>query len=148
MTVPPAPRVCRGIAEFRAALALSPGLMEAQVGVGMAKLSAGDTDAARSELSLYYDDDLAGPGTSLRGVDNITMSSSKDLYVAEDGDDMEICVITAQGVVAPFLRVEGHAGSELTGVAFNPAGNRLYFSSQRGTDGAGITFEVRGPFRT
>jgi hypothetical protein len=107
-------------------------------------------DAARSTLSLYYDDDLAGPGTSLRGVDNITMSSSssKDMYVAEDGDDMEICVITAQGVVAPFLRVEGHGGSELTGVAFNPAGDRLYFSSQRGTDGAGVTFEVRGPFRT
>jgi len=33
---------------------------------------------------------------------------------------------------------------------FNPAGNRLYFSSQRGTTGsssAGITYEVTGPFR-
>jgi secreted PhoX family phosphatase len=86
-------------------------------------------------------------GTPLRGVDNITMARSKDLFVAEDGDDMEICVITPDGVVATFLRLEGHAGSELTGVAFNPAGDRMYFSSQRGTDGAGVTFEVYGPFR-
>ncbi len=103
--------------------------------------------AATQELGVLYDDDLVSSGTPLRGVDNITMAHSKDLYVAEDGDDMEICVITPEGVVATFLQLEGHAGSELTGVAFNPAGNRLYFSSQRGTDGAGVTFEVRGPFR-
>jgi secreted PhoX family phosphatase len=104
--------------------------------------------AATSQLDLLYDDDLAGSGTSLRGVDNITVSKAKDMYVAEDGDNMEICIITPDDVVAPFLRVEGHTGSELTGVAFNPAGNRLYFSSQRGTDGAGVTFEVHGPFRS
>ncbi len=38
--------------EFRAALALAPDLMEAQVGIGMAKLSAGDADAARKELGV------------------------------------------------------------------------------------------------
>jgi tetratricopeptide (TPR) repeat protein len=38
--------------EFRAALALAPGLPEAQVGVGMAKLSAGETEAARAELAV------------------------------------------------------------------------------------------------
>ncbi|MCM0673257.1 PhoX family protein [Micromonospora phytophila] len=104
--------------------------------------------AATSELGLLYDDDLTVSGTPLRGVDNITMSHSKDLYVAEDGDNMEICVITPAGVVATFLQLEGHAGSELTGVAFNPAGDRLYFSSQRGVNGAGgVTFEVYGPFR-
>jgi secreted PhoX family phosphatase len=63
---------------------------------------------------------------------------------------MEICVITPDDIVAPFLRVTGHSTSEICGPAFSPAGNRLYFSSQRGTTGsaaAGVTFEVTGPFR-
>ena len=38
--------------EFRAALALNPELSEAQVGVGLAKLSAGDAPAAREALSV------------------------------------------------------------------------------------------------
>jgi hypothetical protein len=37
--------------------------------------------------------------------------------------------------------------TELTGPAFSPSGKRLYFSSQRGAR-LGMTFEVRGPFRT
>jgi hypothetical protein len=39
--------------------------------------------------------------------------------------------------------------SEITGLAFDPSGTRLYFSSQRGPapGGAGITYEVTGPFR-
>ncbi len=64
---------------------------------------------------------------------------------------MEICVITPDDVVAPFLRITGQSSSEITGPAFSPAGNRLYFSSQRGTSGSssgGITYEVTGPFRT
>jgi hypothetical protein len=62
---------------------------------------------------------------------------------------MQLCLITPQRVVAVFLQLEGHTGSEITGPAFNPAGDRLYFSSQRGRDnrGLGMTFEVRGPFR-
>ena len=53
-------------------------------------------------------------------------------------------------IVAPFLRITGQSGSEITGPAFSPAGNRFYFSSQRGTSGSssgGITYEVTGPFR-
>jgi protocatechuate 3,4-dioxygenase beta subunit len=38
--------------------------------------------------------------------------------------------------------------SELTGPAFDPSGQRLYFNSQRGPDGRGLTYEVRGPFRS
>ncbi|WP_433380292.1 hypothetical protein [Streptosporangium sp. CA-115845] len=41
--------------------------------------------------------------------------------------------------------------SEITGPAFTSAGNRLYFSSRRGTSGSssgGITYCVTGPFRT
>ena len=105
-------------------------------------------NAAAQSFSLFYDDDLAGPQTELRGVDNITMSRSKDLYVAEDGDDLQVCLITPDEVVSPFLQLVGHDSSELTGVAFNPRGDRLYFSSQRGTDGKGVTFEIHGAFRS
>jgi secreted PhoX family phosphatase len=102
----------------------------------------------------------------LAGVDNITVESgSGDLYVAEDGDDMEVVLITTEGQVTPFARIveDGHDSSEVTGPVFNPAGDRLYFSSQRGpsrrTTGdilegvpsdvpnGGVTYEVTGPFR-
>ena len=42
----------------------------------------------------------------------------------------------ATTIVAPFLRMTGQSGSEITGPAFSPDGTRLYFSSQRGTTGA------------
>ncbi|NYV77930.1 alkaline phosphatase PhoX [Streptomyces sp. UH6] len=109
-------------------------------------------DAAAQTISLAYDDSLVTSGTApLTGVDNVTGTASGDLYVAEDGGNLEICVITPQGVVAPFLRVGGQSASEITGPAFSPDGRRLYFSSQRGTSGSssgGITYEVTGPFRT
>jgi secreted PhoX family phosphatase len=106
-------------------------------------------NASASTLDLSYDDSLVA-NPPLTGVDNITGARSGDLYVAEDGGNMEINIITRDGVVAPFLRVLNQSSSEITGPAFNPAGNRLYFSSQRGTAGqvwGGITYEVTGPFR-
>jgi uncharacterized protein len=113
-------------------------------------------DPAASTISVLYDAN-AIPNPPLTGVDNITAHRpSRDLYVAEDGGDMQIVLITAPtdgsaGVVAPFLGITGTTGSEITGPAFDPSGRRLYFSSQRGTregqPGTGITFEVTGPFR-
>ncbi|HET8658105.1 MAG TPA: alkaline phosphatase PhoX [Micromonosporaceae bacterium] len=109
-------------------------------------------DAALQRLDIAYDDSLVPGGAApLTGVDNITGASSGDLFVAEDGGNMEINVITPAGVVAPFLRILGHTGSEVTGPAFSPDGSRLYFSSQRGTTNNvanGVTYEVRGPFRS
>lgn len=105
-------------------------------------------DAVRSRLSVAYDDAVAA--APLTGVDNITGSSAGELFVAEDGGDMQICVLTPEGRVAPFLQLVGHGSSEVTGPALTPDGRRLLFSSQRGTRGtsaAGMTFEVRGPFR-
>jgi hypothetical protein len=107
-------------------------------------------DAASSSLSLAYDAASVPAPAPLTGVDNITGTPGGDLYVAEDGGNMEINVITRQGVVAPFLRLVGQSSSEITGPAFSPDGRRLYFSSQRGTSGdssGGITYEVTGPFR-
>lgn len=105
-------------------------------------------DVPERRLSLAYDD--AVPGAPLTGVDNVVGSEVGELFVAEDGGDMQVCVITAGGHVAPFLRVAGHPRSEVTGPAFSPDGTRLYFSSQRGATGRssdGVTYEVRGPFR-
>ncbi|CUU54137.1 Secreted phosphatase, PhoX family [Parafrankia irregularis] len=107
-------------------------------------------NASAQSLSIVYDAAQAGANPPLTGVDNITGSRAGDLFVAEDGGNMEINIITPDGIVAPLLRVDGHSGSEITGPAFTPAGDRLYFSSQRGTTNsstAGITFEVTGPFR-
>ena len=50
------------------------------------------------------------------------------------------------------MQVTGQDDSEVTGPAFGPSLQRLYFSSQRGEDGpdllgmSGITYEVTGPF--
>lgn len=103
-------------------------------------------DAAASRMTVVYDDSAVTSGTPvLRGVDALTVSRTRDVFVGEDGDDMQINVIRGE-LVAPLLQVTGQSTSEITGIAFNPAGDRMYFSSQRGTGGAGITYEVRGPF--
>ncbi|MDY7086065.1 MAG: DUF839 domain-containing protein [Actinomycetota bacterium] len=107
---------------------------------------------AASTYELAYDDNLVSSGTApLTGVDNVTGSPSGDLYVAEDGGSMDICLISpSSATVSVFLRITGQSTSEITGPAFTPAGDRLYFSSQRGTSGAssgGITYCVTGPFR-
>jgi secreted PhoX family phosphatase len=106
-------------------------------------------DTRSERMSLIYDA-AAVDRAPLTGVDNITGSSrSGDLFVAEDGGDLEIVMITPDDEVARLLRVTGdeHRGSELAGPALNPTGDRFYFSSQRGF-GKGITYEITGPFRT
>ena len=83
----------------------------------------------------------------LTGVDNVTISQSGDIYVAEDGGDLQIVVIDGQGGLYPIVQLAGHDQSEVTGVAFSPDGKRLYFSSQRGVTGRsvnGITYEITG----
>ncbi len=107
---------------------------------------------AAGTYELAYDDNLVSPASApLTGVDNVTGAPSGDLFVAEDGGTMEICLITPDDTISVFLRVTGQGSFELTGPAFTPAGDRLCFSSQRGTSGSssgGITYCVTGPFRS
>jgi uncharacterized protein len=100
-------------------------------------------------LRVVYDF-ATSPTPVLRGVDNITASANGRLLVAEDGGDMQLVALDTAGNAAPMLQVDGQSRSEITGPALNPAGTRLYFSSQRGpfNDGQslGVTYEVSGPF--
>ncbi|MEZ5273756.1 MAG: DUF839 domain-containing protein [Ilumatobacteraceae bacterium] len=109
-------------------------------------------DLRDQRLSVFYDH-AATPSAPLDAVDNLVGHPiSGDLYVAEDGGNMEVCILPTLGRTAcwTFLRFVGHDQSEVTGVAFDPSATRLYVSSQRGVDGSGgvgRTYEVTGPFR-
>ena len=100
-------------------------------------------------LSVFHDC-IARPDTPLTHVDNLAIHPiTGHLFVAEDGGDMDLCMLvaTADGpVVTRVVRFEGHDGSEVTGPSFSPDGDFLYVSSQRGVDGNGLTVQVRGPF--
>jgi secreted PhoX family phosphatase len=106
-------------------------------------------DVAKARLSILYD--AATHATPiLRGVDNVTVSPAGDVLVAEDGDDMQIVALLPDGTARAIVEVTGQAGSEITGPALSPSGDRLYFSSQRTEPGnffgSGITYELMGPF--
>jgi secreted PhoX family phosphatase len=106
-------------------------------------------DTATERLEVLYDGATLA-NAPLHEVDNlIGHEPSGDLFLAEDADDLQICILTGDRVIAPFLQASGpmHSGSELTGPSFTPAGDRLYFSSQR-AGATGMVFEVSGPFRT
>lgn len=100
---------------------------------------------ASDRLDILYDEATAADPV-LSGVDNVVVSRRGHVYVGEDGGNMQIVVIAPDRSVAPILKVEGQDDSEITGPAFSPDGTRLYFSSQRGGNGSGITYEVTGPF--
>lgn len=105
-------------------------------------------DTSDDRMQILYDAGrLASP--PLTGVDNVMVAkASGDVYIAEDGGDLDIVMITPDRVVARFLKLTGtmHTGSEIAGPALDPSGRRLYFSSQRGFS-RGVTYEVTGPFR-
>lgn len=105
-------------------------------------------DLARQHLRILYER-ATSPTPVLSGVDNVTVAPNGAVLVCEDGGDMQIVAIAADGRAAPLVQVDGHRGSEVTGAAFDPSGTRLYFSSQRGPRNdsrEGVTYEVTGPF--
>ncbi len=107
-----------------------------------------DYDCRASAIRVRYSAADLGASAPLRGVDNVCVTAGGDLYVCEDGDDLDLCLITPSGVVSRFLTATGpqHAGSELTGVTFDPSGRRMYLGSQR-AHGLGAVYEITGPFR-
>jgi secreted PhoX family phosphatase len=111
-------------------------------------------DVRRQRFSVIYDG-LATRSAPLLRVDQLTANRAGEVFVCEDipTKEIDIGLIDRAGRVSRFLSVTGpeHVGSELTGVTFAPAGDRMYFSSQRAGDpslavGPGAIYEVRGPF--
>jgi len=112
-------------------------------------------DIPAQTLEVIYDFGTATESNKiLSGVDNLTVSEFGDVLVAEDGGDMDLCVIMPDRSLVRLLKATDLSPSaqpsELTGLAFSPDGTRLYFSAQRngrnGVPGNGITFEVTLPF--
>lgn len=103
-----------------------------------------DYDVRRARLRILYDAWTAAQPI-LTGVDCLIGSAAGELLVAEDAGDMQVIVILPDGTLKPLLQIVGQLGSEVTGLAFDPSGTRMYFSSQRAAT-TGITYEVTGPF--
>ena len=112
-----------------------------------------DTRTERFEV-LY--DGLASREAPLLRVDQLTATRAGEVFVCEDlaTDEIDIGLIDRAGRVSRFLSATGsdHAGSELTGVIFDPSGSRMYFASQRAGGGGraigrGAIYEISGPFR-
>jgi uncharacterized protein len=112
-------------------------------------------DIRRQRFDVIYDG-LASRSAPLLRVDQLTASRGGEIFVCEDlaTEEIDIGVFDRAGRVSRFLSVTGdfHAGSELTGVTFDPSGWRMYFASQRaggggGHPGPGAIYEVSGPFR-
>ena len=109
------------------------------------RIWAFDTDAETIEI-IY--DVATSENPIISGVDNVVVSEFGDVLVAEDGGDLQVCVILPDRMVKPLLQVIGQDASEVTGPCFSPDGKRLYFSSQRGARngiGSGITYEITLP---
>ena len=129
------------------------------------KIHAYDTVGERIEV-IYDKAKIANP--PLQMPDNLSVSPSGDLFVAENHDaedgHLDVVLLTPDLEIAPFVSVEGPkhiydnpilGPSELTGPVFDPSGTRFYFTSQRaraaggGSEpGPGEVYEVTGPFRT
>ena len=99
-------------------------------------------DPAADTIEILYDFATSGSPV-LSGVDNVTISPCGDVFVAEDGGNLEIVSVAPSGLAIPLVRLVGVPGSEITGPALTSDSSRLYFSSQRNP---GTTFEVSGPF--
>jgi uncharacterized protein len=112
-------------------------------------------DVRRERIRVIYDG-LASKRAPLLRVDQLTGSPAGEVFVCEDiaTDEISMGVITPDRNVSKFLSVTGakHHGSEITGVTFDPWGERMFFASQRAfpenglEPGPGAIFEITGPF--
>ena len=101
-------------------------------------------DLERSRLTKYWE------GPPVEGPDNLAVhDDTGNLFVCEDGGNMELVLITPDGHADPFLRFVHQDGSEVTGAAFDPTGTRLIVNSQRAPTPPtfdGCTYMISGPF--
>ena len=97
---------------------------------------------ATNELVVLHDPTVQ-TASILAGVDNVETSGAGVIYVAEDGDNMQIVLVRDDGSTFPVIEYPNDPTNELTGPAFSPDGTRMYFSAQRLP---GETFEVTGPW--
>lgn len=82
--------------------------------------------------------------TELDMPDGITVAPWGDLFVAEDGEGgNSLRLVKPNGTVRTFANCI-RAESELTGICFDPAGDRLFVNAQS----AGLTMMITGPFKT
>ncbi len=99
-------------------------------------------DPATLALDVFYDS-ATNANPQYTGVDQIVVAPWGDLICAEDGGDMQVIALDQSGVVTVVAQLTGVPGSELTGLAFDPSGKRLYVTSQRNP---GRLYEIAGPF--
>ncbi|MFZ6005137.1 MAG: alkaline phosphatase PhoX [Actinomycetota bacterium] len=116
------------------------------------------TNSDPDTLEVLYDGRTPAGERVLTGVDNIIVSPhTGNIYVAEDGGNMEVVVIetypdSGDRTAAPLIRATGPqhgesnptpipTASEITGLALSPDCRRLYFNGQR-SFGLGVTYEV------
>ena len=106
-------------------------------------------DVRRGRIEVIYDGMARGRKPILR-PDQLAVSPGRELFVCEDlsAEEIDLGVVDRRGRLSRFLSATGprHEGSELTGVAFDPSGRRMYLASQR-ANGRGEVYEVSGPFR-
>jgi hypothetical protein len=129
------------------------------------KIHAYDTVGERIEV--IYDGEKTAEN-QLQMPDNLSVSPSGDLFVAENHDaedgHLDVMLLTPDLVISPFLTLEGPlhiynapglGPSELCGPVFDASGTRFYVTSQRARatsagaePGTGEVYEITGPFRT
>jgi hypothetical protein len=99
-------------------------------------------DPVTNSLTVLHDPAIH-VNSILSGVDNVETSDDGVIYVCEDGGDMQIVLVRPDGTTFPVVQIVDNDFSEICGAAFDPSGQRLYFSDQRNP---GRTIEVKGPW--
>ncbi len=97
-------------------------------------------DPRRDRLTLVCQPD---DRSLLDGPDNLCTSPHGDLFVCEDGRDINrIMGLTPAGRLYPFARNRHERNGEFAGAMFAPDGRTLFFNLQE----PGVTFAVWGPW--